>query len=99
MKQKFIHDYNQREEEKFKKNQLHSDKRYSQSEKDEITKRIIDRLYGDNNIVNNKKKDEKINLKEDDKYCDKIISLDEYHEGKNKKIVKNNIPYDDNNSF
>ena len=27
MKQKFIHDYNQREEEKFKKNQLHSDKR------------------------------------------------------------------------
>ena len=85
MKQKFIHDYNQREEEKFKKNQLHSDKRYSQSEKDEITKRIIDRLYGDNNIVNNKKKDEKINLKEDDKYCDKIISLDEYNEGKIKK--------------
>ena len=85
MKQKFIHDYNQREEEKFKKNQLHSDKRYSQSEKDEITKRIIDRLYGDNNIVNNKKKDEKINLKEDDKYCDKIISLDEYNEGQIKK--------------
>ena len=94
-KEKFINECNLKKEENFKKNQLYSDKRYTQNEKDEITKRIVDRLYG-NNIL---KKDKENNFKEDDKYCDKIISLDEYHEGKNKKIVKNNIPYDDNNSF
>ena len=85
-KQKFINDYNQREEENFKKNQLYSDKRYTQNEKEEITKRIIDRLYGENNNYSNfRKKDDKSNLKEDDKYSDKIMSLDDYNKKNEKK--------------
>ena len=76
-KQKFIKDYNQREKKNWKKKQLCSDKRYSQSEKDETTKKIIDILYENNNTINSKKKD--------DKYYFKIISLDEYKEGKIKQ--------------
>ena len=39
-----------------------------QSETDETTKKIIEWLYENNNTINSKKKDEKINLKKDDKY-------------------------------
>ena len=59
-----------------------------QSETDETTKKIIEWLYENNNTINSKKKDEKINLKKDDKYYFKIISLDEYNEGKTKKKQK-----------
>ena len=86
-KKKFINDYNQREEENFRRNQLYSDKRYTQNEKEEITKRIIDRLYGENgnNYNNLRKKDDKSNLKDDEKYSDKIMSLDDYNKKNEKK--------------
>ena len=86
-KKKFINDYNQREQENFRRNQLYSDKRYTQNEKEEITKRIIDRLYGENgnNYNNLRKKDDKSKLKDDEKYIDKIMSLDDYNKKNEKK--------------
>ena len=97
-KNKFIENYETLEKERFRQNQI-DNKKYTKLEKEQITKKIIDRLYNNssssnskNNIKNNNVNNDVQNLKINNinNYNNKNLNL-------NNNNFNNNIDYNNNN--